>query len=215
MPIICPAITAYSEDEYKVQIEKVVHFCQCIHIDLTDGVFTKEKTITPEQAWWPVGFKASFHLMYKNPAVAIKTILQHQPNLIIMHAEAEGNFQEMADLCHQHQVRVGLALLESTPAEKILPALNYVEHVLIFSGNLGYQGNSRVNLSLLEKVKLLKQHKPELEIGWDGGVSDQNVAELINGGVDILDVGGFIQRSDDPARSLNMLQRIADETGTT
>ena len=215
MSVICPTITAYTEEDYKAQIEKIVHLAQRIQIDLTDGIFTKEKTITPEQAWWPVGFKADFHLMYKNPLPAIQTILQHQPSLVIVHAEADGDFPTMADLCHQQQVQVGLALLQDTPAEKILPALGHVEHVLIFSGNLGYQGGSHADFNLLQKIQVLKQHKPELEIGWDGGVNDQNVAELINGGVDVLNVGGYIQKAEDPARAYAALQRIADETGTT
>jgi ribulose-phosphate 3-epimerase len=58
----------------------------------------------------------------------------------------------------------------------------------------------------------LKQYKPDLEVGWDGGINDQNVAELINGGVDVLNVGGYIQRAEDPARAFAALQRIADET---
>ena len=32
----------------------------------------------------------------------------------------------------------------------------------------------------------------DLEFGWDGGITDQNVAVLVNGGVDVLNVGGFI-----------------------
>ena len=215
MPVICPTITAYNEQDYKSQVDKIVHLAERIQIDLTDGIFTKEKTVLPEQAWWPVGFKADFHLMYKNPEAAIRTILEHQPNLIIVHAESEGSIKSIAELCSQHQVRLGLALLQDTPAERILPGLELVEHVLIFSGNLGYQGGSHADFSLLEKVRVLKQHKPQLEIGWDGGVNDQNVAELVNGGVDVLNVGGYIQKADDPARAFHGLQRIADETGTT
>jgi len=215
MPVICPTITAYSEDEYKDQVERIVHLATRIQIDLTDGIFTKERTVSPDQAWWPVGFKADFHLMYKNPASAVHTILQHTPHLIIVHAEAEGDFAAMADFCHQHQVKVGMALLQPTPADKILPAISHIDHVLIFSGNLGYQGGSHVDFELLNKVKILKSQKPELEIGWDGGVNDQNVAELINGGVDVLNVGGYIQDAEDPARAFQALQRIADETGTT
>jgi pentose-5-phosphate-3-epimerase len=105
--------------------------------------------------------------------------------------------------------------LQSTAAEVIFSALDHIQHVLIFSGNLGYQGGSHVDFNLLEKVKVLKRHKPELEIGWDGGVNDQNVAELINGGVDVLNVGGYIQKAEDPARAYSALKRIADETGTT
>jgi hypothetical protein len=34
-------------------------------------------------------------------------------------------------------------------------------------------------------------------------------------GVDVFDVGGFLQQSADPQRDYFSLKRIADETGTT
>lgn len=215
MPIICPAILAGSEEEYRQQIEKIAHFAQRIQIDLTDGQFASSHTVRPDQAWWPVGFKADFHLMYRQPMAAVQIIMEHRPNLIIVHAEADGGFRDVADFCHHHEVKVGVALLQQTPAETILPALSNIDHVLIFSGNLGYQGGSHVNLQLLNKLSILKQHKPNLEVGWDGGINDQNVAELVAGGVDVLNVGGYIQAADNPARAFMSLQRIADETGTT
>ncbi|MGA3150272.1 MAG: hypothetical protein ABSD10_01465 [Candidatus Saccharimonadales bacterium] len=212
MPTICPAILAGSEEEYRQQIAKIAHFAQRIQIDLTDGQFAPSRTVRPEQAWWPVGVKADFHLMYRHPMPAVQTIMEHRPNLIIVHAEAEGGFEDIANFCHRHEVGVGVALLQRTPAETILPALSSIDHVLIFSGNLGYQTGSHADLKLLNKLSILKQYKPDLEVGWDGGINDQNVAELINGGVDVLNVGGYIQRAEDPARAFAALQRIADET---
>jgi ribulose-phosphate 3-epimerase len=215
MPTICPTITAYTKNEYHEQMGKIVHLSHRVQIDLTDGEFTKEKTVLPEDAWWPVGFAADFHLMYKDPIPAIHKLLEHKPNLIIVHAEAEGNFSEIANLCHSAGVRVGSALLQDTPVEVLQPVLAQLDHVLIFSGNLGYQGGSQADIRLLDKVGKLKSTKPAIEIGWDGGVSDQNIAQLILGGVDVLNVGGFLQSADNPEKSFHALQRIADETGTT
>jgi pentose-5-phosphate-3-epimerase len=54
-----------------------------------------------------------------------------------------------------------------------------------------------------------------LEIGWDGGINDRNISQLVFGGVDVLNVGGYIQNANNPERAYNSLFRIADETGTT
>lgn len=214
MPVICPTILAADEQEYHQQIERVAHFAKRIQIDLADGVFAPTKTIQPEHAWWPVGFAADFHLMYKQPLAAVKTILEHQPQLIIIHAEAEGDFGQLAKNIRERGIKVGVALLAETSPQTIVPALGIIDHILIFGGKLGSYGGT-ANLKLLSKVDLLKKQKPSLEIGWDGGITEQNVAELINGGVDVLNVGGFIQKAEDPARSYRSLQRIADETGST
>lgn len=214
MSVICPAILAGNEAEYRQQIEKVVHLAHRIQIDLTDGVFADSQTVEPAQAWWPVGFKADFHLMYSQPLPVIGILIDHTPNLIIVHAEAEGDLVNLSAACHEHRIKVGVALLPDTKPEKITAALAYIDHVLIFSGELGEYGG-HANLSLLEKVDFLKHHKPDLEIGWDGGVNDQNISELVAGGVDVLNVGGYIQNAEDPAKAFTALQRIADETGTT
>lgn len=214
MPVICPSILAADPDQYHSQMEKIGRFANRIQIDLTDGEFAKTKTVKPEDAWWPAGVKADFHLMYNQPAEAVEIILEHKPNLIIVHSEAEGNFLDFAGLWRSLGVKAGIALLPETGADILLPALEHVDHVLIFSGNLGeYGGNA--DLGLLDKVRFLKNHKPEIEIGWDGGVNSQNISQLASGGVDVFDVGGFIQDAENAESAYKSLERIAEETGTT
>ncbi len=214
MPIICPTITAYSETEYRNQISKVVHLAHRIQIDLTDGEFTKERSIGPEKAWWPAGFLADFHLMYINPMTAVAEILKHKPNLIIVQAEADGSFGDFVAMCKTAGVKIGAALLPKTSPQKIYPMLEKLDHVLIFSGNLGYQGGSTADVSLLSKVKELRARSSKIEIGWDGGVNPQNASKLIMGGVNVLNVGGYIQHAEDPPKSFSILQKVVDETGT-
>lgn len=214
MPIICPSILAADNDQYNEQIKKVGHFAHRIQIDLTDGEFAKSLTVGPKDAWWPVGIKADFHLMYKDPSSAIQTILQHKPNMIIVHCESDGNLEALSSSCRRLGVKVGIAILQETDVNLILPGLADIDHVLVFSGHLGSFGG-QTDLGLLRKVEILKNHKPGLEVGWDGGINQSNVAQLVFGGVDVLNVGGYIQNSTNPEHSYEMLQRIADETGTT
>jgi len=214
MAVICPSILAADEHQYRQQIEKIGQFAERIQIDLTDGIFAKNRTVSPDQAWWPVGVNADFHLMYKNPHPAAEVILEHRPNMIIVHSEAEGNFSSLVSLCRRAGVKVGVALLARTPVDVILAALDSIDHVLIFSGELGSFGG-HVNLDLLNKIRLLRQYRHDLEIGWDGGINSQNISQLASGGVDVFNVGGFLQTADDPEKAYHTLARIAEETGTT
>ncbi|HVS79295.1 MAG TPA: hypothetical protein VHD84_03350 [Candidatus Saccharimonadales bacterium] len=214
MPVICPSILASSKEQYHQQMDKIGRFAERIQIDLTDGQFAKSLTIKPDEAWWPVGVKADFHLMYRQPQRAVDIVLEHKPNLIIVHAEADGDFMAFSRRCRGLGVKVGVALLPQTSADILISALDAIDHVLIFSGDLGSYGG-HANLSLLEKISTLKRHKPDLEIGWDGGINDQNTAQLVAGGVDVLDVGGYIQDAPDAEYAFQRLRRIADETGTT
>lgn len=214
MPVVCPTILAADSEDFAWQIKKIAHVAHRLQIDLTDGDLAKSKTIPPTKAWWPAGMKADIHLMYRYPLEAATVVIKHQPNLIIVHAEAEGKFEDIAKLCAKQNTKIGVALLAPTSPAVIANVLPRLDHVLIFSGVFGGFGG-RADFSLLDKVKYLKSLKPDVEIGWDGGVNDQNVAELVYGGVDVLSVGAYIQNSDNPARALKDLQRIADETGTT
>lgn len=214
MSVICPAILAADEAGYHAAMEKIAHFAERIQIDLTDGQFAKNPTVKPEQAWWPVGIAADFHLMYKNPGAAVDVILEHKPHMIIVHAEADGNFSALARRCRTLGVKTGVALLPRTSVEAITTALNDIDHVLIFSGELGSYGG-HANLDLLRRVATLKHYKPSLEIGWDGGVNDQNISRLAAGGVDVFNVGGFLQKAEDAEHAYKILDRIAQETGTT
>lgn len=211
MAIVSPAILAATEHDYHHQLEKVAGLASRIQIDLTDGQFARAATVKPEQAWWPVGVRADFHLMYEYPLPAAKIILEHMAHLIIVHAEAEGSFNEVADFCHSVSVKVGVALLPSTNPERIFPALDRIDHVLIFSGDLGSFGGHS-DLTLLHKIAALKERKSSLEFGWDGGINDGNIKALIKGGVDVLNVGGYIQKADDPAAALKRLQDLAAAT---
>lgn len=214
MPVVCPTVLAADERDFHAQIDKVKKFAKRIQIDLTDGQFASSPTIAPELVSWPEGIEADIHLMYENPILAVEKLIAKKPNLLIAHVESDVDFQVFSKLCHDNSIKTGAALLAHTPAQKLESILSLLDHVLIFSGVLGEFGGS-ANLDLLNKVSYLKGLKPEVEIDWDGGINDQNVAELVNGGVDVLAVGGYIQKAGDPERAFKTLQRIADETGTT
>jgi ribulose-phosphate 3-epimerase len=54
-------------------------------------------------------------------------------------------------------------------------------------------------------VKQIKAIHPDVEIGWDGGVNDKNARSLADGGVDVLNAGGFIQKAEDPETAYQQL----------
>lgn len=199
MPIsICPTVTAESPDEYRHQMELVESFATRIHVDVADGQFAPRKLINFDSIWWRGNRTIDLHVMYERPLEHAEIILALQPRLVIVHAEAEGNFLNFSKHLRNNGIEVGLALLPRTKVETIKPALEFVDHVLIFSGNLGYQGGSEADISLLDKVAQIRKLKPTVEIGWDGGVNEHNVAHIAHAGVDVINVGSFIQQAEHP-----------------
>lgn len=207
MAVICPTITATDSHAYRQQMERIEQFAERIHVDFMDGVFAPTTSVSLNEAWWKDSEKVDVHLMFKKPMDSALELIALNPRLVIVHAEADGNFVEFAAEMHQHGIKAGVALLADTDADKIQPALDYIDHVLVFSGDLGHFGGV-ANLDLLQKVHKLKEWKPELEIGWDGGINEGNVAQLAAAGVEVLNVGGFIQNADDPREAHDILKQI-------
>ncbi len=195
---ICPTVTADNPDDYRAQMERVEPFATRIHVDMADGQFAPRRLINFDSIWWRGNRTIDLHVMYQRPLEHAEIMLALSPRLIIVHAEAEGNFLNFSKHLRSHGIEVGIALLPRTSVETIQPALEFVDHVLIFSGNLGYQGGSEADMALLDKVKKVRELKPMIEIGWDGGVNDRNAGALAAAGVDVLNVGGFLQHAPDP-----------------
>jgi ribulose-phosphate 3-epimerase len=208
MVTICPTITAETADEYRRQMELLEPFATRFHVDMSDGDFAPRKLLAFDQIWWRGNRTVDLHLMYRYPVDHAEIILALNPRLVIIHVEAEGNFNNFADHLHAHGIEVGVALLPQTRVDAIEPVMRSIDHVLIFSGNLGYQGGSEANMELLKKVIAVRRLKPTVEIGWDGGVNNQNARAIAEAGVDVLNVGGFIQNTPDPAAAYATLKAL-------
>lgn len=205
MAVICPCILASEPHVYREQLKRIQPFAKRIQIDLSDGQFAPVKSVDISVVQPLKHIKIDLHLMFKEPTKQLREIVRIKPHLVIVHAEAEGDFVTFARIVKKMGIKVGVALLQDTKADAIKPALSFIDHVMIFSGDLGKFGGA-ADLDLLAKAQAIQHLKPGVEIGWDGGVKDTNVHLLAAGGVDVLNVGGFIQKASDPAAAYATLQ---------
>lgn len=203
---ICPTVTAYSDAEYKKQVEFVSGLASRIHIDYMDGILAPTVSQTVHESWWPKQVKADLHIMYKYPMKVINDVLDHHPHLVIVHAEADHVSSFVHEL-HEHRTKVGVALLSTTPAEVVHHFINVIDHVLIFSGNLGHHGG-HADLTLLDKVRAIKKMRPSIEIGWDGGINQDNIVALKEAGVSVFNVGSTLHDSKNPETTYHHLLEL-------
>ncbi len=204
---ICPTVTTDDSEVYRVQMEEISSYATRVHIDLADGIFARKLTAV-EDVWWPGGMRADLHVMFQEPFMHVAALKVLGPQLVIVHAEADGDFLAFAREMHRHGIEAGVSLLRATPIEAIIPALELIDHVLIFAGTLGQNtGPEGVDLDVLAKAKQLRQLKPQLEIGWDGGANDMNARQIMEAGVDVINCGGYLHGSD-PVAAWGRIQRV-------
>lgn len=209
MTVICPTITAYDPHEYRSQMEQIEPFAQRIHIDLMDGRFTPKASPDLDHIWWPDNIKADVHLMYKEPREALDQLVRLNPHLIVIHFEADVNHKQFADQLHENNIKAGLAILQNTALDEVADLLKSFDQVLVFSGHLGFHGGEFDPVQL-NKVIAIREAYPDIEVAWDGGINDQNAKLLVDAGVAVLNVGGYIQKSTDPAMAYKTLASKLD-----
>lgn len=195
MADICPTVTAYDTDEYRQQLGRITPFARRLHIDLMDGVFAPTKSPGLSEIWLPPHKLCDIHLMYKRPMDSLDKLIKLRPHMVVIHNEADVHHMHFSAALHAENIKTGLAILHDTPVDHIQQIMHSFDHVLVFSGNLGHHGG-KADLQLLEKVRQIRREYPDVEIGWDGGIDDQNAAPLVSAGVDVLNVGGYIQRAE-------------------
>jgi ribulose-phosphate 3-epimerase len=212
MAIICPSVTPLTTDphEYREQIERVASLSTRLQLDFMDGDFAPSRCLPIAQAWWPENTQADIHLMYRRPGEYLETLVSLSPSLVILHAESEGDIAGYLQHIKGFGIRVGVALLQETQPQAVADLLSIADHALIFSGKLGYFGGT-VDMTMLQKVQAIRLINPAIEIGWDGGVTAENAPLLARGGVDVLNVGGAIQRAGDPAAAYATLVATISE----
>ncbi|NCC19788.1 hypothetical protein EOM33_01875 [Candidatus Saccharibacteria bacterium] len=212
MSVIAPAVLAENTIAYKEQMDRIAGFAERVHIDITDGEFAPTFTVGINDLWAPEGWLVDVHVMAHNLQEYVPKLIALRPNMIIVHAEARSDVLGALNQIKQADIRAGLALLRPTVPKTVEQLIQTAEHVLIFSGELGRFGGT-ASLMQLEKIRLVKAINPQAEIGWDGGVTVDNAYSLVQGGVDILNVGGAIQKSSDPRGTFARLQQEINKTG--
>ncbi len=208
MSIICPTVLAVDVHEYREQLERVIPFAQRIQVDLKDGIFAKGRSVAINKIWLPENIQVDLHLMFQNPEKHLVTIKELKPHMVIVHAESNCDIPKFASELRDLNIKTGLAVLQGTKISYVSYLFPHVQHLLIFSGNLGKFGG-KADLKLTEKITEAKREHKYLEVGWDGGVNEENIAKLAAAGVDILNVGGAIQKADSPQEAYaTMVSRV-------
>lgn len=211
MAEIVPAVLADTPQAYKKDLDLATSLSDRVQIDLADGKFADNLTVSLAQVYWPELVKADLHLMYDDPAAHTPSIISLKPNLAIIHAEAAQMTNEkveamLSDLSSVG-IKTGLALLGPTSVESIRELLGLVDHVMVFTGELGHYGG-QFDTSSLAKIGQIKSINPGLEVGVDGGITPENAAEVVAAGADVLNVGSYLQQADDPEAAYDRLKSV-------
>lgn len=212
MTSIVPCVTVTTPEEYKESLERIHLFAQRIHVDISDSTFAPITLLEPSQIWWPQEWQVDVHAMVAQPSQYIETLIALRPHMISFHAEVQEDVLPLMQQVKQAGIKAGIALMRATVPGDVAGLIEAADGVMIFSGDLGKYGGT-ASLMQLEKVRLVKNINAGVEIGWDGGVNAENAFSLSQGGVDVLNVGGAIQKAADPQEAYTALVNEVNKQG--
>jgi ribulose-phosphate 3-epimerase len=131
-----------------------------------------------------------------------------------VHFEACRNLDRTLHMIQDHGAKAGVVINPATPALLLENVLDIVDYVLVMSVNPGYGGQKFIPNSL-NKVRQLVRHRAERRLDFfieiDGGVGEDNIADVARAGVDWVVAGSSVFHARDATAAVRDLQRTAEE----
>ena len=218
MALIVPSILSADFARLAEEIDKVERGgASMLHVDIMDGHFVDNITIGPpvvESIRKATALTLDLHLMIEHPERYAGPFADAGADMISVHQEACDHLDGVLRMIRDRGVKPGVVLNPATPIAALEDVLDLADHVLIMSVNPGFGGQRFIARSL-HKVRQLaawrERERLRFSIEIDGGVSRDNVEEIVRAGVDWLVAGSHIFHSDDPTATVKEMQHLAAE----
>ena len=102
-----------------------------------------------------------------------------------------------------------MAVKPKTDVSVVYPLLDYVDMVLIMTVEPGFGGQKLIP-ETVAKVRALKAYMDEkgyaLDIQVDGGITTENLPDVIKAGANVIVAGSAIFRAADPAAAVTQMK---------
>ena len=211
--LVAPSILSADFGNLEQEIKAICEAgCDLVHVDVMDGHFVPNLTIGPVVVE-PVSKVSSkpldIHLMVENNNFFVDLFAPLKPKYLSFHIESEKHPHRLIQKIRSLGISPAITLNPHTKVEDIEYLLEDLDMVLIMSVNPGFCGQKFIP-SVIEKAKklkeLIKKRNPNCLIEVDGGVSDKNIKELKDAGVDVVVAGSFVFGSGDYKKAIDSLK---------
>lgn len=188
-----------------------------LHVDIMDGHFVPNLTIGPpvvKSVRKITKMTLDVHLMVTDPDNYAPVFIEAGADQVSVHQEAALHLDATIRSIQAAGVPAGVVLNPSTPVFMLDDVLHLVDYVLVMSVNPGFGGQQFIPRAL-DKIRTLDRIRKErglkFAIEIDGGVTTDNLAQIVRAGVDWVVSGASIFLTPDPAATVAKMREIARE----
>jgi ribulose-phosphate 3-epimerase len=183
-----------------------------LHVDVMDGHFVPNITIglpVVRSLRAATDMIIDTHLMISEPGRYAAEFVNAGANMVSVHVEADAHLHRTLTSIKDAGALAGIAINPATPLSALEEALQYADFVLLMSVNPGFGGQKFVSGSIA-KLRRLRQMINEkglnTRIEIDGGIDENNAADVVDAGAEILVAGTAIFGKKDPAAAVQQLK---------
>lgn len=182
-----------------------------VHWDvLDDSLFSGKTFFDPELfiAQKELG-AIELHLMVSDPirvAIEWRNVLALKK--VIVHSEIGPGLGEVLERMAVMKLQTAVAISPEILPEAVLQWQDKFEEIVIMGVQPGAMGKEFLGERVISKIKRAKALFPKHRIAVDGGVSDQNAAQLKEAGADRLITASYLWKNPSPREALRELQRL-------
>ena len=187
-----------------------------LHLDIMDGVFVPNITFGMPV----IGFinkhakkTLDVHLMIVQPERYLADFKKAGADILTVHYEACTHLHRTVQEIKTLGMKAGVSLNPHTPISVLEDIIEELDLILIMSVNPGFGGQSFIE-NTYKKVtqlkKLIIETGSNALIEVDGGVTDKNIENLSQAGVDAFVAGSYIFKSNSPSQTITALKKQLD-----
>ena len=175
---------------------------QYIHVDIMDGSFVPSINfgMPAVRAFRKMTDKIlDVHLMVEDPDRYVGEFADCGADIITVHAEACTHLHRTLQHIRSLGKKAGVALNPATPLSVLDYVLDETDMILLMSVNPGFGGQPYIQ-AVTDKIrdlrKMLMKVGRDIDIEVDGGVSLNNLPEILDAGANVLVAGSSVFRGD-------------------
>ncbi len=206
MVIISPSVLAADFSRLGDELKKVeLAGAEYIHLDVMDGQFVPNISfgapiISAVRKCTSAVFDV--HLMIVDPERYIDDFIKAGADLITIHYESCKDPLSVLRYIRAKGVRAAVAIKPATDVSVVYPLLDDVDMVLVMTVEPGFGGQKLIPYTI-DKVRELREymdaHGCSVDVQADGGITVENLPELVRAGANIIVAGSAIFKAPDPA----------------
>lgn len=215
MKLLAPSILSADFTNLSQQLRLVeMAGADLIHCDVMDGHFVPNISFGPSIVKTInkiTNIPLDVHLMIKNPDNYIPAFVEAGANYISVHFEEVVHLNRTINRIKELGVKAGVVINPSTPVNLLSDIVEDVDFILIMSVNPGFGGQKFITNSLnkiRQCVDLREKLNLNFQIEVDGGITKDNVQDVLAAGTDIIVAGASIFNTDNISASVTEFKNI-------